>query len=165
MGVEIPPTTICELSRHEARLSLSVCTSDTTQDETSISIRIEPKQADGTTRRAELTTYRAELVILQRKTLEQLAGRRGWYFGWSYHSRGQRSWKESRSSGDTMKRANALASASDVPSPSLTTVLNSEEIVQRPLYEESTFPAVQHYLAASDPEEERRETDGRPCCA
>jgi hypothetical protein len=41
-----------------------------------------------------------------------------------------------------MKRANALASASDFPSPSLTTVLNSEEIVQRPLYEESTVPAI-----------------------
>jgi hypothetical protein len=64
-----------------------------------------------------------------------------------------------------MKRVNALASASDVPSPWLTTVLNSEEIVQRPLYEESTFPAIQHDLAASDIKEERRETDGRPCCA
>lgn len=102
---------------------------------------------------AELATYRAELVLLRRKMLEQLARQRGWYTGWSFVNHTKQAPLQHVSLEDT-SRDSALASsehsetASRSLGPSLEKSLKSEADF-RLAYEQVTDTAIRHYHAAT----------------
>lgn len=98
---------------------------------------LNPNKPNGLPGQAELATYRAELVMMRRKMLEQLAAHRRWYAGWSSSKHGRNKSKDP-----------GRDNTKDVLSPTLKVILDSEESFQV-TYEELTVLGIQHYLAAT----------------
>lgn len=107
---------------------------------------LNPNRPTGLPGQAELATYRAELVMMRRKMLEQLAARRRWYAGWSSAKRGG----GNRDAGpdNTVQPTGLHSSTTDILTPALKTILESEVSFQA-RYEDLTMSAIQHYLAAT----------------
>ncbi|CAK4031093.1 Hypothetical predicted protein [Lecanosticta acicola] len=102
---------------------------------------------------AELATYRAELVLLRRKMLEQLARQRGWYTGWSHVSHSKQMSMQNVSLEDATK--DSVLAEGDQPSkelhtlgPTLRRSLETEQSF-RLTYEQITDIAIRHYFAAT----------------
>lgn len=109
---------------------------------------LSPNRPTGLPGQAELATYRAELVMMRRKMLEQLAAHRNWYAGWSYAKRAERSSMNDISLDDMTSPSSAPVPIDSVSDPTLKTALKSEVSFQEK-YEDLTTFAVQHYLAAT----------------
>lgn len=97
---------------------------------------------------AELATYRAELIMMRRKMLEQLAAHRKWYAGWSYAQRLEKGDLNNISLDGTVDRASVQTCDLHVLGPILKTALESEGAHQA-MYEGLTTFAIQHYLAGT----------------
>lgn len=109
---------------------------------------LQPNKPIGLPGQAELATYRAELVMMRRKMLEQLAAHRSWYAGWSFAKRADRSDVNDVKTDIASEPSDADAFSRLPMGPTLKNALESEESF-RNNYEDLTTFAIQHYLAAT----------------
>ncbi|KXT05927.1 hypothetical protein AC578_370 [Pseudocercospora eumusae] len=100
---------------------------------------------------AELATYRAELIMMRRKVLEQLACRRRWYAGWAFAKNAKRGTMEEVDLDETVRESPDVeeqARASQVLGPTLVKPLESEATFEAE-YESLTELAIRHYFTAT----------------
>lgn len=95
---------------------------------------------------AELATYRAELIMMRRKMLEQFAAHQRWYAGWAFCKRAERGDLDDVKLGQTAYPAQEFRGS--LMGPTLKAALEAEQSFQG-LYEDLTTLAIQHYVAAT----------------
>ncbi|KAH9832732.1 Trafficking protein particle complex subunit 10, TRAPPC10 [Teratosphaeria destructans] len=94
----------------------------------------------------ELATYRAELVMMQRKMLEQLAAARGWYAGWSSLKQAQS--KLEGVSLDADEKTNDVKAETSLLCPQLMSSLETQESFYD-TYETLSDRAMRYYALAT----------------
>ncbi|EME85799.1 uncharacterized protein MYCFIDRAFT_104391, partial [Pseudocercospora fijiensis CIRAD86] len=100
---------------------------------------------------ASLATYRAELILMRRKVLEQLACRRGWYAGWAFAKHAKQDTTKEVGLDDTVQENPDLekqARTNQALGPTLIKPLESKTTFEAE-YEGLTELAIKHYFTAT----------------
>lgn len=120
--------------------------------ERSMSLGHGDAKVGGLPGQAELATYRAELIMMRRKVLKQLACRRGWYAGWASAKHGKQDSLEEvdlkKTTGLPERTHVDQACAHQVLSPTLAQALKSKSAFESK-YGELTDLAIRHYSTAT----------------
>ncbi|KAF2216301.1 hypothetical protein CERZMDRAFT_119863 [Cercospora zeae-maydis SCOH1-5] len=111
---------------------------------------VDPSARGGLPGQADLATYRAELIMMQRRVLVQLARTCGWRAGATLANRPRDHPHEQQAFNDTHHAVDAesISLPVDVLSPSLKAAIHNERDFQR-VYEHLTNLAIKHFGAAT----------------
>lgn len=150
-------TTSLPVQRLQAADPQRIASRPRTQDDDNalrptLSAGSDPATPAGIPGQAELATYRAELVLIQRKVLEQSAAKHGWRVGWNMvrHAASDREGcKSDHSPGDDEAHTEEWShSEQQGLNRALSNALRSEATF-RSIFERLTDSAIRHYFAAT----------------